>query len=1071
MKSFFLTSVATIVAIGLLDAQVVNPFENNRNEFNQKDFISLIDDPNNNLRQQIYGYDWVQALNQNSYSNIVELSDASFSTEQSNGFVAVETANFNGDDKDDIFYLSESGGMWTYGATYQDVQLDEEDSLYHFINPNLPSFINGASTGSNHSYPCLTVGDFNGDELNEVAVAWVDGETVRFQIVRVTDDGGELLVEAFPAYSDDEISIEVNNRYTLSLSSGDFNNDGTDELVIGSTQVSETPGTEYDAFIKVYDISEDENLTFIPQGRLVFDNTHLTEDEEIAEGELSAGAISVQGVRSYLSTDDEGQESIFAAVVLDRFNAFGSYDYMYSYHITTDDLNNFNSSAGPILNNSQGAYFDNRLPCETDRGDINGDAQDDVVILTSGFSIFSFDEGELYVAYSGGASPTMDEDPIIESNDFFDIGDINRDGLDDIVVQTKTYSTEPFGLHFWLRSYSADSSDPEFDLESSGANDFIIETGSTYTGYGFAIGNLDGNDLCLGEPTTLECDYYKPIIILECIPSHFDIIGENTLDINNCYAFDNPGGCANSVSFVNSIETTESQSVQVSSDWSVSGEVSSGFELGGFGMSASLGYKYGEQFSQTESSSQSLIITTSSNAIRDDFLRVRRFPFLLQEYPVLDATGEIVTYIIAAFPDPNENIAPDDDNSRSLFNYISNHEVGNILSYPRPDDPDLFYDATEIIYEFGTQEINTGVTEEISLGTAAQEALENSSTTTETLSAGVSASGFGIGASLNGEYTESETKVFGQTLSQADAYTISPGQVTGGTNTWEYDIYPVLYWTDDRAAKLAMGVDLSQAGANWQSNYGQEPDPALNLPYRLEYAYNSDYQEELLDRTKSVYFNKFNPNPGDTVTAYIRVFNYSLLSMDQTVDFSLYNGNPNDDGSLIPDVDGNTLFNTGENLENQGRTTVEVDFVVTNDMIAGELNKIYIRLDPNDEIAEIHEDNNLGWVNLGLACNTPEGTVGIGDVVLESKELKVSIYPNPSSDWVTIEFQKSLEYLNSNLNLRISDISGKTISQELFTPSGTGQYRFDINDLSKGVYIYQIFSGTEHVYSGKLVVQ
>lgn len=1052
--------------------QVVNPFENNRNEFNQRDFISLLDVPQEGPRQQLFGYDWVEALNANSYSNIVELSDFEYSSEDSDGFITIETANFNSDDRDDIFYLMERDGMWTYGATFQEPELGEEDSLYHFLNPNLPDMVDGAILPSDHSFPCVSVGDFNGDGIDEVAVAWAQEEQVYLQIVTVTESGGVLMATPGVVFTDNEVSVKVNTRYTLSLGSGDLNEDGTDEIFIGSTETSQEAGVDYNAFVKVYDIESPEN-TPIPKGRIIIDNEHLGEDEELTDGELSAARTAVHGVRSFMTTSDEGVESIFAAFALERSNDFDSYDYLYSFTLeASSDLNSLTVAEGPVVPNNQGASFDFGLPCEVHRGDVNGDAQDDMVVLTSGYTIFSYQDGELYVANNDGVTPTMDSDPNIESNDLFDIGDVNRDGLDDIISQTKTYSTEPFGHHYWLQVYASDA---EFNLENGGGLDFVIETGQTYTHYGFAVGNLDGNDLCLGEPTTFECDFYKPIIILECIPNHFDIVGETTYDLNNCYDFDNPEGCSNSVSFVNSIETTESQSVQVSSDWAVSGEVSSGFELGGFGMSSSLGYKYGEQFSNTESTTESLVITTTSNAIRDDFLRVQRFPFLMQKYPVLDATGDTVTYIVAAFPDPYEDIAPDDDNSRSLYNYIPNHEIGNILSYPRPDDEDLFYDKSEhddwLIYEFGNQDINTGVTEEITLGTAAAEALEQSSTTTQTLSMGVGANGFGIGANLDAEFTETEMNVFGQTLSEAESYTIAPGQVTGGTNTWEYDIYPVLYWTKGKAAKLAMGVDLSQAGANWQAVYGQTPDPALNLPYRYEAEYNSDYQEELIDRTKSIYFDKFNPNPGDTVTAFIRVFNYSLMSMTAPVPFSLYNGNPADGAALIEDINGNTLFDSEEILENQGRSTVEVQFIVTNDMISDELNRIYIQLDPNNEIAETHESNNVGWVTLGLACNTPDGTVGIGEIELDEEEIRVNVFPNPGTDWVSLQFESSLNYLSENLQLRVSDLSGKVVSETRFVPDGSGTFKINVSHLPTGMYVYQLITSTEQLYSGKLIIR
>ena len=226
-----------------------------------------------------------------------------------------------------------------------------------------------------------------------------------------------------------------------------------------------------------------------------------------------------------------------------------------------------------------------------------------------------------------------------------------------------------------------------------------------------------------------------------------------------------------------------------------------------------------------------------------------------------------------------------------------------------------------------------------------------------------------------------------------------------------------------------------------------------------------------MDRTKSVYFNKFNPNPGDTVTAFVRVFNYSLASMNQVVPFSLYNGNPNEGGTIIADVMGNTVFDTGENLENQGRVTVSVDFIVTNEMIEGVDNRIYVQLDPANAIAEIHEENNLGGAHIGLACNTPDGPVGISDIEFEDNEFIISVFPNPGSEWINIDFQKSLQFLNDNLRLSIVDITGKLILNESFRSDGSGIYRLDVSNLPQGIYIYQLSNGTEEVYSGKLVVR
>lgn len=131
---------------------------------------------------------------------------------------------------------------------------------------------------------------------------------------------------------------------------------------------------QYNAFLKVYDVGEGDDFTLTPKGRVAYDQSHFAEDDDISEGQLSAGRTAIHGVRSYTTTDNEGAESIFAAVVLDRANEFDDFDYLYAYHITSsEDLNTLTVHPGPILANNEGSRYDYALPCEAHRGDINGD--------------------------------------------------------------------------------------------------------------------------------------------------------------------------------------------------------------------------------------------------------------------------------------------------------------------------------------------------------------------------------------------------------------------------------------------------------------------------------------------------------------------------------------------------------------------------------------------------------------------------------------------------------------------------------------------------------------------------
>ena len=190
MYKLYLTLFITSLGLVLQSQTIVNPFDSHRNAFNQRDIISVFNQPNESVQQQVLVYDWIEAFEQNAWSNIEQRSNGlQTAADASNGYIVIETANFNGDGKDDVFYLNEYQNKWTYGAVDQTETLNEEDSLYDYTL-TIPTFVDGPGLNGNHSFPCVSVGDFNGDSIDEVAVASVQGDddTVLIQIISVSDN-------------------------------------------------------------------------------------------------------------------------------------------------------------------------------------------------------------------------------------------------------------------------------------------------------------------------------------------------------------------------------------------------------------------------------------------------------------------------------------------------------------------------------------------------------------------------------------------------------------------------------------------------------------------------------------------------------------------------------------------------------------------------------------------------------------------------------------------------------------------------------------------------------------------
>lgn len=86
----------------------------------------------------------------------------------------------------------------------------------------------------------------------------------------------------------------------------------------------------------------------------------------------------------------------------------------------------------------------------------------------------------------------------------------------------------------------------------------------------------------------------------------------------------------------------------------------------------------------------------------------------------------------------------------------------------------------------------------------------------------------------------------------------------------------------------------------------------------------------------------------------------------------------------------------------------------------------------------------------------------------KSKSHEVSIYPNPSSGLVTIEFANSEKVKTT---VKIADLNGKIVfSEELGKFSGTYRKEVDLNSFGRGSYLVTIQQGKETV-SEKIIVE
>jgi len=180
------------------------------------------------------------------------------------------------------------------------------------------------------------------------------------------------------------------------------------------------------------------------------------------------------------------------------------------------------------------------------------------------------------------------------------------------------------------------------------------------------------------------------------------------------------------------------------------------------------------------------------------------------------------------------------------------------------------------------------------------------------------------------------------------------------------------------------------------------------------------------------------------------------------VEARFYLGDPDNGGTLIQSTDGKTTFSTDDFIPARGSKIISFDWKVPAN--ATFFPKVYVVLDPDNKIDEIHESNNKGWKILSY-----QGATDVKDdkAVLEAYELSQN-YPNPFNPTTTIEYKIPESGL---VTIKVYDILGREVQtlvdQQL--PAGFYETQFDGSNLASGIYFYRIKAG-KFVQTKKLML-
>lgn len=975
----------------------------------------------------------------------------------------------------------------------------------------------GYNNGLAHFYFDAVTGDFNGDDLDEIASAWEttnnsinivipkidkgslswdeenvlkltnvlypspNSNSIRFRLIKGFFDSdpepefvlafwnssGNIEIRIFnvnrltimpeeKAMIDDEyMDPSINNSGIYDIAAGDFDGDLKDEIVLAAYNDQSQYG--WSIYTKVYDYIENGgSFSFVPKARK--DNFYTRSDFFDPDHRVNNLAVAAGDFKN--NTLDQ----FVVDFVLYR-NDSETYNKMLPASVSKNlDTINVN------LNNLEDIFQtlgESNIGIGVIAGDINNDGRDEIVIDGDGrIRIYDIDSSlqlSGYVSNFSGTESGSRRRMILAD---LDAGTSDSVWNPEIIVSSTTeYQPDNFPHYETLElNVFEPVIDPSGDIISlQGRASLKVDSVLEGTSYYWAVtaGDFDGGGIRLGTPNYYRAtDIVLPLVILNAPPTHFDVIDDVSYDINKSYNGQNSDFFSR---YFTSSETEIEVETQINSDWILGGSVSGGFTIPGLevGVKAKIEGEYGQGFSKKESSKNIYKVNQNITAANDDYVYATIVNYDIWEYPIF-ANDTIQGYTLVLSPGLKQR-SWFPSKSPQAEEYIPDHEVGNILSYRQVSSPEQ-----NSAYDVG---VKWNTSDEFTLGASSSFTwtLENENSTQTTI---VNKEHWSIGASLDfnipvkyipnfelhGKYSQETVSTRSNKVTYSKGLEVNLSSIDLGIGETYYSVIPYSYWSKNGALVLDYAVNPSAAPPNvpqtwFQENYSSKPDPALILPWRLDPEKGFNIQEDKRFQTKEIIFNPDEPKHGEIINIQARIHNYSFLNTSGPVNARFYLGDPDNGGTLIESTDGKTIFSTDDFIAARESKIIHFDWTLPES--TPYFPRIYAVLDPDNAIDEIHETNNKGWKVL----NYKEGTTGVEneDALLNSFKLKQN-YPNPFNPSTTIEYVIPRA---GHVSLKVYDMLGSEVATLINEEVKPGRYSINFNagNLASGVYFYRLESG------------
>ena len=1045
----------------------VNPFLHPKEISANREIVLIYDSQNNNnyfTNQKFYDVNTLNAQDLNT-SVALNTSMPIYPGIQTYGnrHIGQATGDFDNDGHDDYVVATEAPNNKINLGTYSAQAVAGNLSVV----PGAQLQINGPlnnSTSSGESRPVgwikLGCGDFNADGDAEIVVLYRQHNTSLLTIELYDLENGVIVFKgSIQDETADVVGTGSNAYESFDMSIADLDFDGTSEIIVASSQVDSGARKPY---VKVYQVEAGGTAyAFIPKGKVF-----------VSTSQSSNSRMPVS-----LAVGDFNNDLIFEIALAYGFiipNNSGSNPDTFIRMFRVANEATTVEAEGPdyleVLELLPSVFSTTKsvnslATLDIDSGDMDGNGSDDLVLATgSDIEAFFIDNNFNFSSQGGVGTFTNAVDT--EYDQYLVVADMNNDGRAEI-VNVRNWQFDNGGGGNPLQRFSIvvhkwNTVQGQFEQLAANSNQIEAEgyTSGDQRQFVIGVGDFDGDEISFGDfERYLITNVQEPIIILNAPPTHQDNIGPaDWVDVNN--QFDGTTGieCGPSLArYATEFGNTSSVSTTYSSTWSLGAEV--GVEFNGIvaSINASISTTYGEGYSNTSARSETFIESNLYETCFDDGLYASTLTYEVFEYPIY-AGDTLVTYLLSINP-----LTPIfewiQSRSQEADTYLPSHEPGNILSYrPKPQNGSVL--GGENRFGFNSYNSPQGNNQEWSITTIETDETTADTSFTVSVETSASASVFGVSFGINGSYNQEGLST--RTMQVSSSTTIGAAVSGSVVNSQTYSANAVLFWGAGGALTLDYEVDPS--GSFYFDNYSQQ-DPALNMPWRLDVQRGLTVEDPTsLFQCKSISLNKANPQPGDTVVVSLRIYNYSLVDVIDPVEVSFFMGNPLWNGVLQSDIDGETVFNLTGGIPAQGFRTISMTWVAPEDNQL--IGRLYAQLDPNETMNEIHEENNIGYLPLGIYyLNDDE--VNINEI--NGNPIKgLTCYPNPAQDRVNLGFNLAQA---DSFGLEVYDLQGRLakVYPRILLSAGFQERSIDVSDLPKGMYVLKMTNDSYGV-STKLVI-